>query len=119
MKSELSDAVPDEPAREAQVELTVLDADDLVLSVVPEVPETPTMLDQHMELVRVSPAQAVVTTEESGTAVLVPEDEAELESDSDEAGVQLVAKEGLVKRWTRKVVSWVKKVFRWGMRKSD
>ncbi len=59
----------------------------------------------------------MVSTDEEHDIVLV----ADTEEDAvdDEHVVQTVVKEGFVKRWTRKVVSWVKKVFRWGSRKSD
>ena len=60
---------------------------------------------------------AMVSTDEEHDIVLVADTE-EYAVD-DEHVVQTVVKEGFVKRWTRKVVSWVKKVFRWGSRKSD
>ncbi len=59
----------------------------------------------------------LVSTDEEHDIVLVSDTEED--AVDDEHVVQTVVKEGFVKRWTRKVVSWVKKVFRWGSGKSD
>jgi len=61
----------------------------------------------------------LVPGSEDQDIVLVPDTEAEAVVEDDEIVVPATAKEGFVKRWTRKVVTWVKKVFRWGSRKTD
>lgn len=75
------------------------------------VPEEPETLDNA------STSGALISTDDEHDIVLVSDTEED--AVDDEHVVQTVVKEGFVKRWTRKVVSWVKKVFRWGSRKSD
>ena len=99
-------------------ELTaIMTASEENLVEVPEVPEVTT----SAAMVTIEPpesASAVVTGNEEQELVLQEVESEVTQPDADDFAIvdEPASKVGFVKRWTRKIVGWVKRVFKWGKR---
>ncbi len=84
---------------------------------VPEVPEV-TISATVVTIEPPESASAVVTGNEEQELVLQEVESEVTQPDADDFAIvdEPASKVGFVKRWTRKIVGWVKRVFKWGKR---